>query len=102
MFRSPNRKETVYMVPILLFYVSAPHLWLWETFFLRRNMVKKEEFIRSFNELGFEDKIEVVKAIMPEFCKSLSPEPQRMREMMKSMMSFWNQDMAGMMGLMKK
>jgi len=34
--------------------------------------MKKEKFIRSFNELGLEDKIEVVKAIMPEFCKSLS------------------------------
>lgn len=67
--------------------------------------MKKEEWIKSFGEFGSEDKIEVVKAIMPEFCRNLTQKPEKMQEMMTSMMNFWNQDMAsmmGMMGMMKK
>ena len=62
--------------------------------------MKKEEWIKSFGEFSSEDQIEVMKAIMPEFCKNFTQEPERMREMMKSMMNFWNQDMASMMGMM--
>jgi len=64
--------------------------------------MKKKEWIKSFGELSSEDQIEVMKAIMPEFCKNLTQKPEQIQEMMKSMMNFWNQDMASMMGMMRK
>ncbi|MFB0564085.1 MAG: hypothetical protein ACETWK_00225 [Candidatus Aminicenantaceae bacterium] len=64
--------------------------------------MKKEEFVKFFNELSFEDKIEVIKSIMPEFCKSLNREPNRMQEMMRFMMGFWEQGMGDWMGMMGK
>lgn len=64
--------------------------------------MKKEEWVKSFGELDSEDKIEVVKAIMPEFCRSLTQKPEQMQEMMKSMMNFWGQDMGSWMGKIRK
>lgn len=64
--------------------------------------MKKEEFIKSFNELSLEDKIEVMKFIMPEFCKSLNREPNRRQEMMRFMMGFWEQGMGDWMGMIRK
>jgi hypothetical protein len=70
--------------------------------FFKEYELKKEQYIQSFNDLGLEDKIEVVKAIMPEFCRTLTQKPEQMQEMMKLMMNLWGQDMAGMMGMMRK
>ncbi|MGQ9471703.1 MAG: hypothetical protein ACUVR0_08450 [Candidatus Aminicenantales bacterium] len=64
--------------------------------------MEKEKIVELFNKLSPEDKFEVMKSIMPEFCQSLRKEPQRMQEMMKSMMGWWGMDMAGWMGIMGK
>jgi len=55
--------------------------------------MSKEKIIELFNQLGPEEKFEVVKAIMPEFCQSMRKDPRRMQEMMKSMMASWGSDM---------
>jgi hypothetical protein len=64
--------------------------------------MNKERIIELFNGLSPDDKMEVVKAILPEFCKSLSQEPHRMQEMMNSMMNFWGKDRGGWMAMMRK
>jgi len=58
----------------------------------------KEKIIELFNSLSLEDQMEVLKTIMPEFCQSMRKEPQRMQEMMKSMMVFGGSGMWSWMG----
>jgi len=60
--------------------------------------MKKEELIKSFQALTMEDKIEVMKIILPEFCQRLPQQPELRQEMMKLMMNFCEQNMAAMMG----
>jgi len=62
----------------------------------------KEKIIEQFKGLSPEEKFEVVKAIMPEFCQNMRKEPQRMQEMIKSIMAFWGNDMGTWMGMMRK
>lgn len=62
--------------------------------------MSKEKVIELFKGLSSEEKFEVLKSIMPEFCQSMRTEPQRMQEMMKSMMASWGGDMGSWMGMM--
>ena len=62
--------------------------------------MEKEKVIEQFSMLNPEDKFEVLKSIMPEFCQGLRKEPQRRQEMMKSMMALWEVDMGSWMGMM--
>ncbi len=63
--------------------------------------MSKEKVIELFKSLSPEEKIEVVKAIMPEFCQNMMKDPRQMQEIMKVMMAFMGGDMATWMGMMK-
>jgi|YNPMSStandDraft_1061717.scaffolds.fasta_scaffold336935_1 hypothetical protein len=60
----------------------------------------KEKIIDLFKRLSPEEKFEIVKTIMPEFCKSMRNDPQRLQEMMKNMMGFMGKEMGNWMGMM--
>jgi hypothetical protein len=60
----------------------------------------KEKITELFKGLSPEEKYEVVKTIMPEFCQSMRNDPQRLQEMMKNMMSFMGNEMGNWMGMM--
>lgn len=64
--------------------------------------MEKEKIVEQFGTLSPEDKFEVVKSVMPAFCRSMRKEPRRMQEMMKFMMDLCGSDMTGWMGMMGK
>jgi len=48
-------------------------------------------------KLSLEDKIDVMKIILPDFCQSLTEQPKSGQKMVKLMMNFCDQNMGGMM-----
>lgn len=62
--------------------------------------MSKEKIIEELKKLSPEERFEVFKAVMPEFCQEMRTEPQRMQEMMKMMMAQCGGDMSNWMNMM--
>lgn len=63
--------------------------------------MSKEKVIELFKSLSAEEKIDVVKTIMPEFCQTIMKDPRQRQEMMKVMTDAWESDRTTWMGMMK-
>lgn len=62
-----------------------------------------EELKKEFEELSEDEKLDFAKKIMPEVCKIVKNNPQKMQEMMSACKGMMGEDMdmSQMMGMMK-